>query len=245
MNEREIEMRERRAHQRYRVRLATEAKGARGKIVCETEDISVGGACVAVDEKAPVAVGERMRLRLAVPGTRKHVDLEGEVRWLKTAGRRRLAGISFGQSAQVVMGALIAGFVALSGDMVSAESTIPTFDPSSPVDLNKYDGPERPDEFTLMQAFQNQFDDFDRCIEAIKGKSGTQLEGDAKMEVLLNPAGKRPLGINAHLPSSIKKQGALKECLRKATAGAPYPSYDGPPVVVNFEFELDPGETWE
>ena len=70
------------------------------------------------------------------------------------------------------------------------------------------------------------------------------LPGDVDVEVLLNPKGHEPLGINAKLPRQVDKS-SLRECLRGAVAAAAYPSYDGPPVVVNFSFELDPGTYWE
>jgi len=59
--------------------------------------------------------------------------------------------------------------------------------------------------------------------------------------VLLDPNGSTPLGGNAKLPPETGAKKRLRKCLRSVAAAANYPAYDGPPVVVEFSFELDPG----
>ena len=61
------------------------------------------------------------------------------------------------------------------------------------------------------------------------------------LSVLLNPEGRRPLGVNATMPEGLKKARELETCLREAVADVDYPSYEGRPVVVEFEIEIDPG----
>jgi hypothetical protein len=75
-------------------------------------------------------------------------------------------------------------------------------------------------------------------------KAEKQLQGDVKVGVLVNPAKHRPLGVNANLPGKHDKDQKLKDCIREAAASAPYPTYDGPPRVIDFEFELDAGSEW-
>lgn len=125
----------------------------------------------------------------------------------------------------------------------SVTANVAEFDPNADValDLDKW-GVERPDQYQIQQAFFDQFGALDECVWAEKDRRGSedQLLGDVSMAVKLNPEG-RPFGVNATLPSGYEKSGKLEDCLREAAANAAYPKYDGPPVVVEFEFELDPG----
>ena len=126
----------------------------------------------------------------------------------------------------------------------SVTANIAEFDPTADVafDLDKY-GVERPDEYAVQQAFFDQFGALDECVWAEKDRrhSEDQLLGDVSMAVKLNPEKSRPFGVNATMPEGYDKAKKLNDCLREAAASAPYPTYDGPPVVVDFEFELDPG----
>jgi hypothetical protein len=109
--------------------------------------------------------------------------------------------------------------------------------------MDKFGGAERPDQYVIQQAFFNQFAALDECVWAEKDRRGSedQLLGDVSMAVKLNPESQRPFGVNAQMPKGFEKSGKLKDCLREAAANAGYPTYDGPPVIVDFEFELDPG----
>ena len=123
-------------------------------------------------------------------------------------------------------------------------ANIARFDPNADVvfDLDKY-GNERPDQYAVQQAFFNQFGALDECVLAEKDRRGKedQLLGDVFMAVKLNPEKSRPLGVNATMPTGYEGATKLEDCLREAAASSAFPQYDGPPVVVEFEFELDPG----
>jgi hypothetical protein len=125
----------------------------------------------------------------------------------------------------------------------SVTANVAEFDPNADItlDLDKY-GSDRPDQYQIQQAFFAQFSALDECVWAEKDRRGSedQLLGDVSMAVKLNPEG-RPFGVNASMPEGYEKSTKLKDCLREAAANADYPKYDGPPVVVDFEFELDPG----
>lgn len=69
--------------------------------------------------------------------------------------------------------------------------------------------------------------------------------GYARLQVLLDPTGQDPMGINVHLPEHLSQRDAFVQCIRTAAAAAPYPEYDGPPVIVDFEIELDNPERAE
>lgn len=123
-------------------------------------------------------------------------------------------------------------------------ANVASFDPTADVslDMDKY-GSERPDEYEVQQAFFGAFGDIDGCVLAEKDRRKTeeQLQGDVSMAVKLNPSKGRPFGVNAELPAGFEKATKLETCLREAAGTVGYPTYDGPPVVVEFEFELDPG----
>jgi hypothetical protein len=126
----------------------------------------------------------------------------------------------------------------------SVTANVAEFDPNADIslDMDKF-GSERPDQYEVQQAFFGQFGALDECVLAEKDRRGdeAQLLGDVSMAVKLNPEQSRPFGVNASLPDAHARSSKLQDCLREAAASAPYPTYDGPPVVVDFEFELDPG----
>lgn len=148
-----------------------------------------------------------------------------------------------------ILSALTAGVIALGcATTVYAAPQIDEIDRSKPVDLNKYPGGERPDDQEVLEAFSAQMDRLADCVEGAKDRAkmgeDDRMEGGALMTILLNPEGERPLAVSAELPEKVKKDKRLRQCLRVATWKADYPSYDGPPIEVDFEFELDPGYDW-
>ena len=121
-----------------------------------------------------------------------------------------------------------------------AVAAVPEFDPSASQDLDRYGGSERPDESVVMERFNDTFAAIDRCVEAERNRTHEDhIDGLAHVDVLLDPEHPHPLGVNADTDG--KKRAKLKGCLRDAVGSAEFPTYDGPPVVVNFEFEIDPG----
>lgn len=134
---------------------------------------------------------------------------------------------------------------AASADAVTAN--IAEFDPNADVvlDMDSF-GNESPDEFAIQQAFFGQFEAIGECVfdEKDRRKSEDQMLGDVVIAVKLNPKSSRPFGVNATMPDDYASAAKLKDCLREAAAGASYPKWDGPPRVVEFEFELDPGSVW-
>lgn len=140
--------------------------------------------------------------------------------------------------------AAAATFAAPLAEAAVNASNVPSFNAGEQTnDLDKHEGSEWPDEGQLEWAFQSQFDRFDECVVAEKQRIRSQkrLTGEATVQVLLNPHGRVPLGLNTTMPKRYSKRSSFVSCLRTAAAEAPYPAYDGPPLVVDFEFELDPG----
>jgi hypothetical protein len=226
---------ERREHQRFPLAVEIEARVGASTMSFTSEDLSVGGAKLLGEGSLPV--GEEVDVTVALPGQRRPLTAKAEVRW----SRGRAAGIRFGRAARTALAAFFASAVGLSAASASAHAAaVPTFDPNASTELQS-DGSERPDEFVLLGAFERQRAQMDRCVEQAKSSDDETLAGTATMEVLLNPAGKRPLGVNGTVSEDAPQDTGLMECLRAATAAAPYPGYDGPPVVVEFDFEIDAG----
>ncbi len=132
----------------------------------------------------------------------------------------------------------------------SLTATISTFDPDADIefDLDAY-GTTWPDDYEVQMAFNGAFGPMDECVAEYKASKGIKgdktLSGDVAMEVKLNPKEPRPFGVNATLPKKFAKASSLNDCMREAAATVQYPTYDGPPLVVAFEFELDAGSYWE
>lgn len=134
----------------------------------------------------------------------------------------------------------------------TVKATIAEFDPNAVLELNLGGGGgggERPDDYEVQLAFNQSFGAMDECVAKHKEKRGmsgdAMLKGDLSVAVKLNPQGPRPLGVNATLPSKLDRDADLKDCIRDAVATAHFPTYDGPPVVAEFETQLDAGSEWE
>jgi hypothetical protein len=121
-------------------------------------------------------------------------------------------------------------------------ASIAGFDPDEAVafDLDAY-GTDQPDQYAIEQAFATQYGAFDECVAAAKErkKSEKKLPGDVAMAIKLNPKDHKPFAVNAEMPDGVTDE-KLKTCLREAAASASYPTWDGVPRVVKFNFELDP-----
>jgi hypothetical protein len=229
----------RRASERFSVVLPVSATTGPAPLRGTTSNMSSGGACLELEDEAP-EIGSSVKLAFAVPGRPDPIEVDAEVRWTAGAAKKR-CGVMFRQGHGRLLAALIAGLIGAASMTASANTRVPTFDPNGDTVIDMDAGPERPDKQQVLDAFSKQYDAIDQCVMTSKPSVEGELEGDAHVAVLLNPKGATPLGVNAELPDSVKKNGKLRECLRTAVARADYPSYDGPPIVVEFDFELDPG----
>jgi len=226
----------RRVHERLPLRVAVRGTHAKQAICGRSEDMSIGGAKIRWSGEAAPDVGEEIDVAVDLPGA-EPLETRARVRW---RGRGGTCGVAFDKRAQAVLATFFAGLCGLSSATAHANCSVPTFDPDADVVI-KDTGSERPDEYAIETAFKRQNDALDKCVKQTKVK----IEGKARMEVLLNPEGAQPLGINAKLPRRLRGNANLKDCLRGATAAAPFPSYDGPPVIAHLDFEIDPGSDVE
>lgn len=128
-------------------------------------------------------------------------------------------------------------------------ANVAEFDPNAAIslDMDSYGG-ERPDDYEVQQAFYGAFDGIGSCVTAERERQkiadDATLPGDVTIAVKLNPERGRPFGVNATMPEGLEDNEVLEDCMREEVAKVDYPKYDGPPVVVEFEFELDPGSVW-
>lgn len=224
----------RREFVRYDLSLPLRVDGQEGPVFAELENISAGGVALKCAQQE-LHVGSEVQVHVDLPGQVKTSRLDAVVRW-SSAGR---AGLQFRRGAMAAVAAFVASLAATPA--MAADSGVPEFDPNAEQVIDPRSGGERPDEAQLLDAFQHQFDAFDACVAQAKRTRDEHLPGDVDVAVLLDPGGKSPLGVNATLPERVHHRKPLKECLRSAVASAAYPAYDGPPVVVEFSFELDPG----
>jgi len=232
---------ERRVHERHAVGLAMRVRDGEEVIECRGENLSLGGACLVhhgEDEK--FKIGRVVDVEVDLPGLKQRTKLQAEVRW----SARGRAGLMFRSGATAAIAAFLTALLSSHPASAAASTSVPEFDPNADVVLDMNAGGERPDEYSVLQAFEQQYDDFDGCVAKVKKRADQKLPGDVEVAVLLSPKGKRPLGVNAQLTSKVPSSESLRQCLRSAVAAAPYPAYDGPPVVVQFSFELDPGSQY-
>lgn len=129
----------------------------------------------------------------------------------------------------------------------TVKANIASFDPNADVviDLDKY-GSERPDDYDVQMAFNQAFEPMDVCVldtKSRKGMSPEKVLHDGMMDIQVKIEGKtgKAVGINTKLPGKFDKDDSLKNCIRDAVGSVQFPSYDGPPVVVDFYTELDAG----
>jgi hypothetical protein len=127
----------------------------------------------------------------------------------------------------------------------TVKASMAEFDPNADLDLDAWGGSERPDDYAVQMAFNATTEQMDACIAEFKTAKGIktekQLDGDFKAMVKLNPKKSTPLGVNAELPAKYASDAKLTQCMRDAVGAAPYPTYDGPPIVVEFTTQLDAG----
>lgn len=227
----------RRVHERLSMHLRVWGERDGAALRGRSEDVSIGGARIRWRDGQDPQVGETIAVRVDLPGGAAPLETRAEVRW---RGGQGMCGVAFDKRAQGVLAAFFAGICGLSSITANAATSVPTFDEHADVVIQDT-GSERPDEHTIELAFKKQNDALDKCVEG----TGATVKGKAKVTVLLNPEGHRPLGINTKLPQALQNNADFRECVRGATAAAPFPAYDGPPVVVDLDFQIDAGSEYE
>jgi c-di-GMP-binding flagellar brake protein YcgR len=84
----------RRSEPRYERRVDLEVIVGETTYAGHTVDLSLGGLCMVLT--APLAFGQRLKLRFRLPAQRDPVEVEGEVRWSEgAAGGEQKFGVRF------------------------------------------------------------------------------------------------------------------------------------------------------
>jgi hypothetical protein len=126
------------------------------------------------------------------------------------------------------------GDAAVSYQPVS-DRHIPAYDAKATTVLGDA-GSERLDDGTVRKELRELEPAFDRCIaDAVAG--GVDV-GNGKVDFVfgLTAAGKVD-GVNAKAPAAIRDSGIVP-CLRKVIFDHRFPRYDGPPMGVDYSFEV-------
>jgi hypothetical protein len=111
---------------------------------------------------------------------------------------------------------------------------IPAYDPTKTTALG--DGSERLDDTTVRKELRELEPAFDRCIADATAAGLTIASGRVDFVFGLTPTGKVD-GVNAKAPAAIRDSGIVS-CLRKVIFDHRFPRYDGPPMGVDYSFEI-------
>ncbi|HWB81049.1 MAG TPA: hypothetical protein VG755_39070 [Nannocystaceae bacterium] len=115
-----------------------------------------------------------------------------------------------------------------------SDREIPRYDPKADVEVG--DGTERPDDGAVKSQLRALEPDFDRCIADAVAAGVTVGNGRVEFEFGLTPTGK-VAGVNAKAPAALEASGVVP-CLRKVIYDHRFPKYDGPPIPVDYSFEI-------
>lgn len=220
------------------MQVPTEVRCGEQVLRSHSTNLSAGGACIACEGESP-DIGKTVELELGLGP--QLTTVTAEVRWKRSG----MLGLMFSGGAKTAVAAFIMASLGATAANAASAGKVPTFDANADVVMDMDAGGERPDDYAVLQAFEQQYGQFDVCLQKAKRGRDHQIPGDVDVEVLLDPKNPMPLGVNALLPGKMSRNKALNRCLRTAIAAADYPVYDGPPVVVSFSFELDPGYDME
>jgi hypothetical protein len=111
---------------------------------------------------------------------------------------------------------------------------IPAYDAKATTELGE--GSERLDDGTVRKELRELEPAFDRCIADAVAAGVTVGSGRVDFVFGLTPSGKVD-GVNAKAPSAIRDAGIVP-CLRKVIFDHRFPRYDGPPMGVDYSFEV-------
>ncbi len=111
---------------------------------------------------------------------------------------------------------------------------IPAYDPTKTTAIGE--GSERLDDATVRKELSELEPAFDRCIADAAAAGVPIANGRVDFVFGLTPTGKVD-GVNAKAPQPIRDSGIVS-CLRKVIFDHRFPRYDGPPMGVDYSFEI-------
>ncbi|MFO0632576.1 MAG: hypothetical protein U0168_06990 [Nannocystaceae bacterium] len=117
------------------------------------------------------------------------------------------------------------------------DSRVPRYDATATTVLDPAAGSERLDDATVRAHLRKLEPAFDRCIADAVSAGVTVGSGRVDFVFGLAPTGK-VTGVTAKAPAAIRDSGVVP-CLRTVVFEHRFPSYDGPPMGVDYSFEID------
>ncbi|MBK6923333.1 MAG: hypothetical protein IPH07_38450 [Deltaproteobacteria bacterium] len=113
---------------------------------------------------------------------------------------------------------------------------IPKYDATATTVLDPAAGSERLDDATVRSHLRKLEPALDRCITDAATAGVSIGSGRVKFVFGLSPSGK-VTGVTAKAPPAIRDAGIVP-CLRQVVFEHRFPSYDGPPMGVDYSFEV-------
>lgn len=116
------------------------------------------------------------------------------------------------------------------------DSAIPRFDPNRVQTIGEGQGSERLSDRKVRQELERLEPGFNRCIEQVANAGVDIGSGQVSFEIGIEPSGK-VWGITATAPRALRESGVVA-CMRKAIHRHRFPSWDGPPMGVDYSFDV-------
>jgi hypothetical protein len=116
------------------------------------------------------------------------------------------------------------------------DSAIPRFDPNRVQTIGEGQGSERLSDRKVRQQLERLEPRFNRCIEQVASAGVEVGSGQVSFEIGIEPSGK-VWGITATAPKALRASGVVA-CMRGAIHGHRFPSWDGPPMGVDYSFDV-------
>lgn len=115
------------------------------------------------------------------------------------------------------------------------DSAVPTYRAPKTIDMKA--GSERLDDHEIRQSLSKLEPKLNGCIEGAAARTDEEIgSGSVDFEIGIDPSGK-VTGITARAPDNLRA-GDLVKCLRKTIAAHRFRSYDGPPMGVDYTFDV-------
>ncbi len=116
------------------------------------------------------------------------------------------------------------------------DASVPKYDPDRGSSIGENAGSERISDRTIRQHLSRFEPRLNECIEQL-AEAGVEIgSGQVSFDIGIDPSGK-VWGVTAHAPKAIASTGVVA-CMRLKIAKYKFPSWDGPPLGVEYSLEI-------
>ena len=116
------------------------------------------------------------------------------------------------------------------------DASVPKYDPNRGSSIGENAGSERISDRTIRQHLSRFEPRLNKCIEQL-AEAGVEIgSGQVSFDIGIDPSGK-VWGVTAHAPKPIASTGVVA-CMRLKISKYQFPSWDGPPLGVEYSFEI-------